>query len=872
MVRRAWFPILTFVMLAAVVPAGQTASSGLSLVLAQRVDMERVTAMARDADGYIWAVGFGSDSTLPTSPDALMPTARGGTDGFLERIAPDGSLDHLTYIGGRGDDRLHGVSIDAAGYIYIMGVTTSPDLPTTSGAFDRLCGPDGSCRPEPSAGPRSDAFVMKLAPGGRSIIYSTYLGGAGEDVPRALALDGLDRAVVVGLTLSADFPVTPDALPAPPDMGGGFYLRLTSDGGRLDYSTVISGSRGAEAMGVAVDATDAAYVVGSTESAVFPTKSALQSELAGANDAFLMRFTDTGELTYSTFIGGSDNDEAYGVAVSSNAVYVVGFTCSRDFPGAPRFRQTADCDAAGFLTKVQLDGSQILQTRLFEGSYRDDRARAVAVDASDRVFVTGAAMSIDMPATADAAQITHGGGAYDAFFAAVPMGESATAPMYLTYHGGDRVDHGWAVLADGAGGAWIGGTSFSLAYPSVNPKRNTGDPAFIAHYAQTGAPAPESDDIVLYAKDATAVSGDWQPVEDATAAGGQRMWNPDAGVPKITTPAAAPASYFELTFEAEANVPYHLWLRMKADNDHWTNDSVYVQFSGTIDSLGNPVWRIGTTSAAMVSLEDCGGCGESGWGWNDNGYDTAGLNVRFAESGTHTIRIQQREDGISIDQVVLSTRTYMTTPPGAARDDATILPASDGGPPPPPPSDPKEIVLYPASDRLAAGQNWQSIADATAAGGARLFNPDQGAPKLSSPSAAGNDYFEVQFTAEAGVPYHLWIRSQALDDHWMNDSVFVQFSGSVDVSGSPTFRIGSAQATIVSLEDCGGCGEQGWGWNDNGYGFLADPIYFATSGPQTIRVLRREDGISIDQIVLSAGTYLNAAPGAAKNDTTIVPK
>ena len=175
-------------------------------------------------------------------------------------------------------------------------------------------------------------------------------------------------------------------------------------------------------------------------------------------------------------------------------------------------------------------------------------------------------------------------------------------------------------------------------------------------------------------------------------------------------------------------------------------------------------------------------------------------------------------------------------------------------------------------ERTAGGTNWQSIADATAAGGARLYNPDLGQPKLSSPASAGSDYFDVQFTADAGVAYHLWIRSKALNDHWTNDSVFVQFSNSVNASGTPTFRIGSGEATVVSLEDCSGCGEQGWGWNDNGYGYLADPIYFANTGPQTIRVLRREDGISIDQIVLSAARFLTTAPGAAKNDTTIVPK
>ena len=89
-------------------------------------------------------------------------------------------------------------------------------------------------------------------------------------------------------------------------------------------------------------------------------------------------------------------------------------------------------------------------------------------------------------------------------------------------------------------------------------------------------------------------------------------------------------------------------------------------------------------------------------------------------------------------------------------------------------------------------------------------------------------------------------------------------------SGNAIYRVGTNSATAVVLEDCGGCGEQGWGWTDNAYAAFAPPIYFATTGPQTIRVLRREDGISIDQIVLSAGRYLNVAPGQLKNDTTVV--
>ena len=98
----------------------------------------------------------------------------------------------------------------------------------------------------------------------------------------------------------------------------------------------------------------------------------------------------------------------------------------------------------------------------------------------------------------------------------------------------------------------------------------------------------------------------------------------------------------------------------------------------------------------------------------------------------------------------------------------------------------------------------------------------------------------------------------------------MQFNGSVNASGSPVYRIGSTDATVVSVEACSGCGLSGWGWEDNGYSSSGPTVYFATTGTQTLRVQRREDGIAIDQIVLSAQKYLSASPGATKNDTTIL--
>jgi hypothetical protein len=268
-------------------------------------------------------------------------------------------------------------------------------------------------------------------------------------------------------------------------------------------------------------------------------------------------------------------------------------------------------------------------------------------------------------------------------------------------------------------------------------------------------------------------------------------------------------------------------------------------------------------------IEDCSGCGLAGWGWQDNGYGTNVLGplVYFAESGPQTIRIQGREDGISIDQIVLSPQRYLNAAPGATRNDTTILPATESGPPPAG----DNVVKYASAAPVRQG-TWRVVADATAAGTARLEHPDAGAPKVTAPLANPIDYFEVTFTADAGRPYRLWIRGRAQDDGWANDSVYVQFSGSVDASGAAENRIGSTQALGIVIADCTGCGLAGWGWQDSGYGVnvLGPPIYFARTGSQTIRIQGREDGISIDQIVLSPSTYLNAAPGGTKNDTTIL--
>jgi hypothetical protein len=189
-------------------------------------------------------------------------------------------------------------------------------------------------------------------------------------------------------------------------------------------------------------------------------------------------------------------------------------------------------------------------------------------------------------------------------------------------------------------------------------------------------PATLSNDVVLYAAEAPVRVGSWAVVTDATAAGGKRIHQPNAGLAKISTPSPTPAHYFEMTFNAEAGIAYRLWLRGKADNNDWANDSVFAQFSGSTTQAGAATFRIGTTSGTAINLEDCSGCGVSGWGWQDNGWgvNVFGPLIYFASSGPQTIRIQAREDGFSIDQIVLSPANYIDNAPGALKNDNTILP------------------------------------------------------------------------------------------------------------------------------------------------------------------------------------------------------
>jgi hypothetical protein len=186
----------------------------------------------------------------------------------------------------------------------------------------------------------------------------------------------------------------------------------------------------------------------------------------------------------------------------------------------------------------------------------------------------------------------------------------------------------------------------------------------------TAAPA----EVVIYAADVPGLFGGWSKVAEPSAAGGVTLKTPDVGWATTDVPLASPANYIEATFAAVAAVPYRLWLRLRATDDTKFSESVWVQFSDGVNASGTPTYRIGTTHALLVNLENCFGCGVHGWGWQNRGYWLSDSGeIRFAASGQHVIRIQVREDGAWLDQIVLSPARFLSSPPGGLKDDTTIV-------------------------------------------------------------------------------------------------------------------------------------------------------------------------------------------------------
>ncbi|MCX6827179.1 MAG: SBBP repeat-containing protein, partial [candidate division Zixibacteria bacterium] len=306
-------------------------------------------------------------------------------------VVIDPVLVYSTYLGGSGNDEGGDIAVDASGAIYVMGSTGSTNFPMIW---------KGSGYDHNYNGSYSDVFVTKLPPSGDTLIYSTYLGGNSDDWGYGIAIDGSGAAYLTGWTASLNFP-THNAYQATHqgDNYDAFVTKLSSDGDMLVYSTYLGGS-GIDNRGldIAVDAFGSAYVTGTTYSTDFPAFSAYQGTNQGSGDAFVTKFSSSGSnLVYSTYLGGSANDEGNGIAVNgSGSAYVTGFTESSNFPTVNYYQGIYQGNTDVFVTKLTVAGDSLIYSTYLGGD-SSDIGYGIAVDASGSAYVTGYTKSTDFP-------------------------------------------------------------------------------------------------------------------------------------------------------------------------------------------------------------------------------------------------------------------------------------------------------------------------------------------------------------------------------------------------------------------------------------------------------------------------------------------
>lgn len=314
-----------------------------------------------------------------------------------------------------------------------------------------------------------------------TLTYSTYLGGVAEDDAYAIAIDGSGSAYVTGQTKSTNFPTVTGSYSTGPHGGFDvFVTKLSANGSSLVYSTYVGGSSDDSGTAIAVDGSGDAFVAGGTASSSnFPTTSgAFQTTYGGGSgDAFVFELSPSGNsLVYSTFLGGSGADAAFGIAIDASGTYVVGTTQSTDFPTQGPYQGSNKGGGNGFVTKLNTSGNALVYST-YLGAGFGDFASAVAVDTAGNAYVTGATLTPTFPTTSGVFQKTCGsdgtcnGGLYDAFVTV--FNPSGAGLVYSTFLGGKQTDQGLGIAVTGSGTAYVTGLTKSSDFPLKSALQST---------------------------------------------------------------------------------------------------------------------------------------------------------------------------------------------------------------------------------------------------------------------------------------------------------------------------------------------------------------------------------------------------------------
>ena len=395
----------------------------------------RPVAIAVDYRGNSYVAGVTTAADFPTTPGAFQTSTSAGETGFVVKLDPTGNIVYATYVG--GTNVVLGIAVDGRGRAYLTG-QTSGDLPIRNAA-------------QPVLGGGLDAFVMVLNSSGSDLIYSTYLGGLGDETGTHLAIDRWGRVVVGGSTTSVDFP-SPDGPLSVSGSEDGFVVVL--DHGALQDSRLIGGSDRDEVTGVAVSPRGRIYLTGVTASSDFPTLNAMQPTLAGGDDAFVCVLDASLNFRFSTFLGGANNEGTPSIAVDSQGDAYVAGRAGAGFPLRRPLQATPGSAGDFFVTKIDVKKAKAVYSTYLGGSDVEDDIQ-IGVDRVGRAYLAGVTESPNFP---EANPID---GASSSLFQAV-VSIRGNALIYSTrlpsVPGDENVFAGGGALAVGAtGDAYVAG-------------------------------------------------------------------------------------------------------------------------------------------------------------------------------------------------------------------------------------------------------------------------------------------------------------------------------------------------------------------------------------------------------------------------------
>ncbi|MCB1050050.1 MAG: immunoglobulin domain-containing protein [Acidobacteria bacterium] len=434
-------------------------NSGTAMVFATYLggdSADEVRGLVLESDGNILLAGRTNSSNFPTTMGAYDTSYNGLYDTFVSRINGTGTaVLQSTFYGGTSHDDGFVLAKDASGNIFVAGETLSLDCPTTAGAFATS-----------SAG-GLDGFLIKLNPSLSLLLFATYFGGSDYDNVVDLQVSSAGNAYMLGYTESTDLPTTTGAY-AETASGSidGFLCEFNPAGSGLVFSTYLGGSVDDFPMSLAVDGISNILIAGQTYSWDFPTTSGVYDpSWNGGSDAFIAQISaDGSSLSYGTYLGGLNDDQANTLVVLSTGDIVVAGKCLGDFPTSPgAFDETHNGGVDGFVTKISADFTDKLFSTFLGGS-GPETAQAIAKDDSDQIYVCGSVESNLFPTTPGSYNTSNSGGS-DAYVA--KLNATGDSLLYATFIGGSGHDKALGIVVDSMGRATLVGHTESSDFPTT---------------------------------------------------------------------------------------------------------------------------------------------------------------------------------------------------------------------------------------------------------------------------------------------------------------------------------------------------------------------------------------------------------------------